>query len=311
MGGYSPYGGSVYGGYGMNRMGFNDDFHSNGFAQQAELSSRHAFQSVESVVQVFSSIAMMLESTFQAVYNSFRAVVGVADHFSRMKSQLAQVFSALAIFRTLRWLVRKFLVLLRLRTAGAEDELWNQAAEASASMSPDGFGDKPRSSWPIMVFFALVVGGPWLIWKLLSSLSFGKGANAWASGLDEHYVAKAEFDFEGENGDELSFKQGTEIILAPKDLQPRIRGWLLASVDGKTTGIVPQNYIKIVGKRPGRKTPLPGSHQPVLPPENAPPRATSDIVNTSAAVPSLEMKDIESVFDGGFGSHEPRLDPVE
>lgn len=177
MGGYSPYGGSVYGGgYGMNRMGFNDDFHSNGFAQQAELSSRHAFQSVESVVQVFSSIAMMLESTFQAVYNSFRAVVGVADHFSRMKSQLAQVFSALAIFRTLRWLVRKFLVLLRLRTAGAEDELWNQAAEASASMSPDGFGgDKPRSSWPIMVFFALVVGGPWLIWKLLSSLSLGKG----------------------------------------------------------------------------------------------------------------------------------------
>lgn len=175
LGGYSPYGSSIYGGYGMNRMGLNDDFHANGFAQQAELSSRHAFQSVESVVQVFSSIAMMLESTFQAVYNSFRAVVGVADHFSRMKSQLAQVFSALAIFRTLRWLVRKFLVLLRLRAAGAEDELWSQAAEASASIAPDGFGDKPRSSWPIMVFFALVVGGPWLIWKLLSSLSWGKG----------------------------------------------------------------------------------------------------------------------------------------
>lgn len=175
LGGYSPFGGSIYGGYGMNRLGFSDDYNSDSFAQQADLSSRHAFQSIESVVQVFSSIAMMLESTFQAVYNSFRAVVGVADHFSRMKLQLAQIFSALAIFRTFRWLVRKFLVLLRLRTAGAEDELWNKAMEASTSMSEDGMNDKPQSNWPVLVFFALVVGGPWLIWKLLSSLSGSKG----------------------------------------------------------------------------------------------------------------------------------------
>lgn len=178
LGGYSPFGGSIYGGYGMNRLGFSDDYNSDSFAQHAELSSRHAFQSIESVVQVFSSIAMMLESTFQAVYNSFRAVVGVADHFSRMKSQLAQIFSALAIFRTFRWLVRKFLVLLHLRTAaGAEDELWNKAMEASmTSVSEDGTNDKPQSSnWPVLAFFALVVGGPWLIWKLLSSLSGSKG----------------------------------------------------------------------------------------------------------------------------------------
>lgn len=48
------------------------------------------------------------------------------------------------------------------------------------------------------------------------SLKFCLGTKAWASGSDEHYVAKAEFDFEGENNDELSFRQGTEIILAPK-----------------------------------------------------------------------------------------------
>lgn len=35
--------------------------------------------------------------------------------------------------------------------------------------------------------------------------------------------------------------------------QPRVRGWLLGSVDGKKTGLVPANYVKILGRRRGRK----------------------------------------------------------
>lgn len=35
--------------------------------------------------------------------------------------------------------------------------------------------------------------------------------------------------------------------------QPKVRGWLKASVDGQTTGFVPANYVKILGKRRGRK----------------------------------------------------------
>lgn len=35
--------------------------------------------------------------------------------------------------------------------------------------------------------------------------------------------------------------------------QPRVRGWLLASVDGQITGLVPANYVKVLGKRRGRK----------------------------------------------------------
>jgi peroxin-13 len=33
-----------------------------------------------------------------------------------------------------------------------------------------------------------------------------------------------------------------------------VRGWLLASLDGQTTGLIPANYVKILGKRRGRKT---------------------------------------------------------
>lgn len=35
--------------------------------------------------------------------------------------------------------------------------------------------------------------------------------------------------------------------------QPKVRGWLLASLDGRATGLIPANYVKILGKRRGRK----------------------------------------------------------
>lgn len=39
----------------------------------------------------------------------------------------------------------------------------------------------------------------------------------------------------------------------PPEQQPRVRGWLLASADGQTTGLVPASYVKILGRRRGRR----------------------------------------------------------
>ena len=41
---------------------------------------------------------------------------------------------------------------------------------------------------------------------------------SWSSGVDDHFVAVAEYDFEAQNGDELTFKQGTLLNVAPKGL---------------------------------------------------------------------------------------------
>lgn len=41
-------------------------------------------------------------------------------------------------------------------------------------------------------------------------------SKGWASGEDDHHVAEAQYDFSGENEDELSFKAGQKINLAPK-----------------------------------------------------------------------------------------------
>ena len=53
------------------------------------------------------------------------------------------------------------------------------------------------------------------------------------------------YDFVAEGDDELSITAGECLRIAPKQRQPRIRGWLLATVDGNSKGIVPANYIKV------------------------------------------------------------------
>ena len=92
--GYSSYGaGSPYGlssGMGAynGALGATNNS-SNFFVRAAEESSRNAFQSIESVVHAFSAVSSMFESTYYAVFNSFRAVVGVADQIYRLKTQLS------------------------------------------------------------------------------------------------------------------------------------------------------------------------------------------------------------------------------
>ncbi|KAF3708542.1 Peroxisomal membrane protein PEX13 Peroxin-13 [Channa argus] len=268
---YSPYGSSIYGGYspysysggyglgGYNRLPLTEDVAPSRFVQQAEEGSRGAFQSIESIVQAFASVSMMLDATFSAVYNSFRAVLDVANHLTRLRAHLTRVLSAFALVRTLRYLYRRLQRLLGRRSDAEVEDLWaDSASDALATSTSRGFGagmeDHTVKSWPIFLFFAVVLGGPYLIWKLLSSSS-GSEENAtnWASGEDDHVVARAEYDFSAASEEEVSFRAGDMLNLAPKEQQPRVRGWLLASLDGQSTGLVPANYVKILGKRRGRK----------------------------------------------------------
>ncbi|KAG0422456.1 hypothetical protein HPB47_001721 [Ixodes persulcatus] len=222
----------------------------------AEDSTRGAFQSVESVVQAFGSISLMLDSTYQALQNSFRAMVGVADQFGRLKGHLAQTLSALALIRSLRWLFYAALRLLGLRSQGSGAEAaWARALTADPGDPAEPGGGSP--TWPILAFLAFVLGAPWLLWRIFSAANkraggCGKGlASQWASGAGDHFVAVAQFSFRPENSTELAVKAGQQLRLAPKDQQPRVRGWLLASTDGIQIGLVPANYVKVLGPSKG------------------------------------------------------------
>ncbi|XP_007423633.1 peroxisome biogenesis factor 13 [Python bivittatus] len=262
--GYGTYGNSFYGSYspynyGYGGLGYNrfrmDDIPSSRFVQQAEESSRGAFQSIESIVHAFASVSMMMDATFSAVYNSFRAVLDVANHFSRLKIHFTKVFSAFALVRTIRYFYRWLQRLLGMRKSSENDDLWAESKGTVACIGTEEKAANSAKSWPIFLFFAVVLGGPYLIWKLLSTYSDDETVSSdWASGEDDHVVGRAEYDFNATSEEEISFRAGEMLKLAPRERQPKIRGWLLASRDGQTTGLIPANYVRILGKRKGRRT---------------------------------------------------------
>jgi len=178
---YGNYGYNRFNNYGNNNSYYGVNSQENDFVRVAEESSRQAFQSIESIVQAFGSVSMMLESTYYAVHSSFRAVIGVADHFSRLRQHLAQILSTLAIIRTFKWIIRRLLYLIGIRRFNeTEEKAWTHASNSNpiaSHLTPDGTFDtseltsRGRSSWPIIIFFGVVLGTPWLIWRLLSTIS--------------------------------------------------------------------------------------------------------------------------------------------
>ncbi|XP_021914050.1 peroxisomal membrane protein PEX13 isoform X2 [Zootermopsis nevadensis] len=247
IGGYgSTYGGyGSYGGYGTNRFGHNfpENDPESRFIQMVEESSRPAFQSIESLVHAFGSVSFMMESTFNAVYSSFQAVLGVAENFGRLRTMFGQFFSTFAVLRTLQWLYKKLLYLIGLRQENpGREAIWRQAV-AGTSELPTGMNSKDtRASWPIVMFVGILFIGPYLAWKLISSLSTFQSINPyntreWKESKDVSCPAVALYDFTAASEKELGFNAGQTMTLAPKELQPQgARGWLLATLDGTRVG---------------------------------------------------------------------------
>ena len=216
-------GGGGGGGVGYYNNPFNSSNYglgnSNTFLRSAEESSRSAFQSIESVVHAFSAISAMFESTYYAVYNSFRAVVGVADQFYRLKTHLSSILSALALVRMLKFIYRRCLQLLGIRKKNYNTEqIWTNVAKSLSDAELFVKENrKKQANWPLIMFLAVVLGGPWLIWRILSSIDcLNKDENLWMSGKIDHFIAVSEYDFDSVNADELPFRKGQRIIIAPK-----------------------------------------------------------------------------------------------
>lgn len=66
--------------------------------------------------------------------------------------------------------------------------------------------------------------------------------------------ALAQFDFAATTPQEISFRANQVVTIAPEAQQGSLwnSGWLLATVDNKTSGFIPANYVKLF-----RTAPLP------------------------------------------------------
>ncbi|KJE94403.1 peroxisome biogenesis factor 13 [Capsaspora owczarzaki ATCC 30864] len=294
-GGYGSSYGGYGGGYGMG--GMDDGMHPSSLTTRAEESSRTAFQAIENIVQAFGSVSMMLESTFHATYSSFRAVLGVADHFARLRHQLASIFSAIAVFRTVRYIVLRLLRAMGLRSPRIDAQLANissamrqermaRAPSVDANGNPTPASPKSKS-WPIFLFVAVVFAFPWAIWRLLReevaaaqgeqpALGPNDPASSATTGtpLQQQQQqqqqqpqqparaarARALYDFISREEYECSFSAGDELTVM---LPPNGSGWLRARVAGRD-GYVPEQYVKV--SEPNTRPPLPPpQHAAALP----------------------------------------------
>lgn len=203
------------------------------------------FQSIQSIVQAFSSISMMLESTYMAVHSSFRAVMDVADHFIRLKDSLSGVMSLVNIFNTIKWFFRRILFMFNMVS---DDQIWSESLiNASAAIQKGQQSllehGRSQSSWPMLMFLGVAIGAPYMIYQLQKPAST---SSKWLTQEDCHYVGEALYDFNTNHDSEIPLKAGQRVIIAPKEQQPRVTDWLLATTDGKKAGLIPMNYVKIV-----------------------------------------------------------------
>jgi len=272
---YGSFGSYGYNGY--NQGGYNSHHISpERLMQFAEEHSLPGFQYLESVVRTFSSVSYMLDSTFYAVNSSFHAILGVAEHLSKVKLQLSQVFSAISTIKIIKYLYTKFMQLFGLKRANEEwsDHLWSSLSSSSQSNQEGGISNihshQAKGKLSRFLYSCLVLSAPLLIWKLIQPMleSVGQTSPAaedqdWVQGIGEHYLANVLFQFTPGSSGELGIEAGKKIRVAPQSKQPRVRGWLLAACDGKT-GLVPANYIKILGKTEGKQLQQPDVIQQVL-----------------------------------------------
>ena len=76
----------------------------------------------------------------------------------------------------------------------------------------------------------------------------GNDPKDWVRYNEPIYSALALFDFNAATPEELTVKAGQKIWLAPQTLQPKnLVGWSRAT-DNASVGLVPSNYLKIVGE---------------------------------------------------------------
>ena len=83
--------------------------------------------------------------------------------------------------------------------------------------------DKPRS-WPLLLFFAVVLGGPYLIW------SYMKPTPAAQKDFRQPVRARAAFDYDAQAEDELSFRMNDILKVHPPEPNETNTTWLRASL---------------------------------------------------------------------------------
>uniref|UniRef100_A0A915NDJ9 Sm domain-containing protein n=1 Tax=Meloidogyne javanica TaxID=6303 RepID=A0A915NDJ9_MELJA len=174
--------------YGFSRINNSQPMTTYEFLRTAEESTRGAFQSIEHVASAFLSIASLLNSTYGAVFNSFRAIISVVEQLKSLKHFLVSTF-LLSLTRWIRFLWRRLLASLRVRPRN-----YANSASIWAGINGELEQSKKSSNFGTLIFWIIAIGGPLLIIKyFLQQIreNARELISDWATGQAEHYTAQA------------------------------------------------------------------------------------------------------------------------
>ncbi|KAJ7669189.1 Peroxin 13, N-terminal region-domain-containing protein [Mycena polygramma] len=230
--GMSPYGGAMgMGGMGMGMNGMPLD--ANGMpipslTQTLESTTQHTFQLLHSIVQTFSGVAQMLESTFMATHSSFFAMVGVIDQFGHLRNALGSVLGLFGLMRWMRDLLTGAPAAGRPGMQGEFREFINgRPVLGPQPQAPPG----PKPSKKPLIFFLLAIFGiPYAMTKLVHILNERARNNPSAALLPGQPMppldpatltfARALYPFTPTTPSELALKEN-EIVAIMGKLDPR------------------------------------------------------------------------------------------
>ncbi|UJR15065.1 hypothetical protein I4U23_002035 [Adineta vaga] len=216
------------------------------FTQLAIDESRSAFNSIESIIQTFHSISHMFESTFTNIYTSFRAMIDLFDHFTRLRSELTTLYPVILLYRFMKFLYHRLLKVFHLRKSDQFEDSWmtiyhslQQTTESTKTTNGQS------SSLLVALFFLVSFGTPMLMLKVLNSIIKKQQINNNRLQQDTKQArVVALHDYVAQNSDELSFTRGTTIYLAPPAFQFAKSSWFLGTIDHIHMGLIPANYVQ-------------------------------------------------------------------
>lgn len=151
----------------------------------------------------------------------------------------------------------------------ALSEAFAAASQGLPAALPDLAIKGGKSSWPVLAFLGFIFSAPYLIMKLIGSVSqtaleeckclykkkilyytfvffyfcVAKNPITWVNPIK----ASVMHDFDAVNPHELNLRAGQSILIAPREIQNTQKligtGWILASLDSQTSGLIPINYV--------------------------------------------------------------------
>ncbi|KAL4078115.1 Peroxin 13, N-terminal region-domain-containing protein [Scleroderma yunnanense] len=286
---YSPYGGGMYGsslgygglnpyggyGYGMNGMyggmpgmgglGMYPGMDPNNLSltQTLESTTQQTFSLLHSIVQTFSGVAQMLESTFMATHSSFFAMVGVVEQFAHLRNALGSV---LGLFGLVRWM-RELITGKPSTPANSLQAEFREFVNGKPVQGPAGPPASKPSKKPLIIFFLAIFGVPYAMSRLVKILNeraqqqqHGQiGASLGPIDPSTLPFARALYPFTPSAPSELALKEN-EIVAVTSKLDPRTGTevdprldietdwWRGRTRDGRE-GWFPRKWVEVLERR--------------------------------------------------------------